>query len=423
MSESPAKPQGHVLDENWISSYEASPHFQDIWAQVQGSTLDWPEGVQKLDDKLYYQGKLVVPENLVHRVVKDFHIYNGHPGIKRMKQEIKHHFHFSPSAAIGTIVENMGKSCHICQACNPPNWKVAGPIESFPIPSRLMHHVSLDIFSMPPTEWQEENFDCILLSVDRLSGWITAVPTTKHGLTAERAAQLLLDRCWGPFGVPATVHSDQGPQFVGAWWRTICARLGVHQTFSQPHRPQANGRAERAGQQLLSYLRKLHSEEGLNWVEALPRALRLHHDQVGESGLSPYQIVFGRCRNLQGLPWTCEYECPDVHEFLDHVAMVDEKVAQGLQAIHAQEYARINAQRKAKCAFAVGAQVWVLKPATLSSQAKLQPRWKGPVTVVDRQGEATYVVQDAQGHTLQVHLDQLKPFVPPWEGSSSHSEE
>ncbi len=70
----------------------------------------------------------------------------------------------------------------------------------------------------------------------------------------------------------------------------MCVRLGIREAFSQAYHPQANGRAEVAGQQLIGLLRKLHAEEEINWVEALPRALLYLHDRVGEGGLSPYKI-------------------------------------------------------------------------------------------------------------------------------------
>ena len=187
-------------------------------------------------------------------------------------------------------------------SCNTPSLPKEGNLEHFPIPERAMHTVCLDVFAMPPTQWQGQAYDSILLCVDRLSGWIVACPTLKVGLTAEKAAQLLMERGWEPFGVPATIHSDQGPQFVGQWWRTMCARLGVQQTFSQPHRPRANGKAERAGQQLLSIIKKLHLELGINWAEALPRALKIYHDAAGPGGYSPHNILFGRETILQGIP-------------------------------------------------------------------------------------------------------------------------
>ena len=83
----------------------------------------------------------------------------------------------------------------------------------------------------------------------------------------------------------------------------MCARLGIRQAFSQAHRPQGNGKAEVAGRSLITLLRKLKVGEGANWVEALPRVLRLQHDMVGEAGLSPHEIVFGRERSLAGVPF------------------------------------------------------------------------------------------------------------------------
>ena len=85
-----------------------------------------------------------------------------------------------------------------------------------------------------------------------------------------------------------------GSQFVSGWFQTMCSQLGIQQTYSPPHRPRANGRAERAGQQLLSFLKRVHVEEGLNLVQALPRALRFHHYMVGERVVSPYNLMFGR---------------------------------------------------------------------------------------------------------------------------------
>ena len=181
----------------------------------------------------------------------------------------------------------MKQNCLTCQGCDKPYWQAKGPIECHPIPERVFTSVCLDVFAMPDVEWDDQKFDCILLCVDRLSGWIVAQPTLKLGLTAKKAAHLMLDSGWNIFGVPTTITTDMGAQFVGKWWRTLCARLGVRQAFSQAHRPQANGRAERAGQQLIELLKKLNVAEKINWVEALPRVLIQHQDVVGEAGLSP----------------------------------------------------------------------------------------------------------------------------------------
>ena len=250
----------------------------------------------------------------------------------------------------------------MCQKTEPPNWQVAQKIDMTPIPPKIFFSVSIDIFSLPPTEWEGREYDCVLLCVDRLSGWMVAKPSIKLGLTAERAAHLMLYDGWNLFGVPSIITSDQGPQFVGSWWKTMCRRLGIRQAFSQAHRPQANGRAEVAGRQLIMVLRKLHAEKAVNWVEALPHALRLLHDVSGPSGFTPYQIVFGRDRNLGGIPRRGSEKGEEAEDFFDRMRQLDREVAGVLDALHQKEKDRVNQDRRASHPYRVGQLVWVARP-------------------------------------------------------------
>ena len=86
---------------------------------------------------------------------------------------------------------------------------------------------------------------------------------------------------------PASVITcDKGSQFVSAWWQTLCSELGIRIAYSQVYHHRSNGRAERAGLQLMDRIRKLQVEEGVNWVEALPQVLDRLHDTPGEGGLA-----------------------------------------------------------------------------------------------------------------------------------------
>ena len=60
--------------------------------------------------------------------------------------------------------------------------------------------------------------------------------------------------------------------------------------YAQAYHHQANGRAERAGQEIMERARKLHTEFGISWVEALPQILDRLHDTPGDNDLSPYEI-------------------------------------------------------------------------------------------------------------------------------------
>ena len=405
-------PKEWVMSRDWTVDYPACPHWSELWSEAMTPNPAWPDGVQIAHGKLYLNGKLCVPTSLVADVLRDFHECNGHIGKHRMLKVLGHHFYFPDSSVLPSLVHEMKKTCLTCQATERPYWRIKGPIDHHPIPERFMTSVSIDIFSMPEVTWSGVSYDCLVLCIDRLSGWIVARPALKNGLTAKATAHLLLDAGWNIFGIPTTITSDQGPQFTGQWWRTLCARLGVRQAFSQAHRPQANGKAERAGQQVIELLKKLNGDEDINWVEALPRVLSQIHDMVGEAGLSPYQIVFGRERVGLGIPYRPERSCEDAENFLDRMSHIDGRVSYLLTRRHDARAAHLNSANKARTPFSPGDQVWLMKAKSLASSSKLEGRWAGPMDVLRRTSKSCYELRDHLGHLHPAHLDQMKPFIP-----------
>ncbi len=162
----------------------------------------------------------------------------------------------------------------------------------------------MDLFHLPSVKWEGETLDTLIVCVDRHSGWIVAIPSLNKRLTGEKVAKAMVKNQWRPFGVPSLILSDQGSQFVGSWWKTLCALLGIRHAVSQAYHHRANGRAERAGQQLFERLKRIQIEAKICWVEAMPQVLDRLHDTPGEGGLSPYQILFGRERPLAAIPYT-----------------------------------------------------------------------------------------------------------------------
>ena len=226
------------------------------------------------------------------------------------------------------------------------------------MPARLGESIALDIFNLPAVVRHGERFDCMVVAVDRLSGWTVAIPACRKGLQAKKVAEDMWERWWLPFGIPATVTSDQGPQFVGAWWRTLCAAMGVRQVYSQAYHHNANGRAEVGGKTLQQVLRRLYQEDHFNWVEALPRAVQLMHDLPGPSGLSPYEVVFGgRTRCLGGIPRQELKEAPDARDWLEQGRRIDAKVAEKLQTMQQKRADVPSEARKAKPTYTMGDKV------------------------------------------------------------------
>ena len=80
-----------------------------------------------------------------------------------------------------------------------------------PIPDRLMESVAMDIFSMPEVHIGKGFFHCVVLCVDRHSGYIVAVLARKKGLLAKEVAVIMICHWLTVFSVSRTICSDSGP--------------------------------------------------------------------------------------------------------------------------------------------------------------------------------------------------------------------
>ena len=188
----------------------------------------------------------------------------------------------------------------------------------------------------------------------------------------------------------------------------MCSRLGIRQAFSQAHHHQANGRAEVAGKVLQGTLQRLHAQGNINWVEALPRALRIHHDAFDPvMGMSPYQAVFGRNRNLAALPWTSDGESEDARQFFERMARIDTEVARLREEAHRQVTKRVNEHRNRRPPYRIGDYVFMLRPRSLGG-VKIKTWWLGPYEIVARIGQDSYQVKIPREGVVDVHATQLK---------------
>ena len=383
-----------------------------MWEVTQGDQEgEWPKDVKIYYGKMYLGEKLCVPDHLMLKVVKIQHEACGHIGVDRLREECHRRYVIPDPTVFNQCCYRVKRACATCAQCEPPTRQRHGKIAKYPIPPKIWESVSIDVFSMPETYYANQKWNAMIVCVDRHSGWIIALPTTKEGLTAEKAAKMLLTK-WLDMGggIPSVITSDQGSQFIGAWFQTLCACLGIRQAFSQAYRAQANGRAERAGRQIIDWMEKMNVHEGINWVESLPKVLQQYHDAVGESGFSPYEIIFGRFRSLGGPPYQPPIEAEDAKSFIERMKTVDEKVAEILNTKHEKMVERVNRSRKPRPSFAIGEKVWIYKPTKIGGH-RLEPRWWGPAIVEKRVGLASYEVT-WENKVQAVHVDDMKNYYP-----------
>ncbi len=276
-----------------------------------------------------------------------------------------------------------------------------------------MSSVAIDLFTLPETTCEGLTYNTLAVCVDRHSGWTVAVPIETSGpngkgVTGEQVAKLMLRHQWRPFGIPSVVTSDRGAHFISSWWQTLCGCLGIRVAYAQAYHHQANGRAERAGQEIMERARKLHTEFGISWVEALPQILDRFHDTPGDTGLTPYEILFGRERPLAGRPYRPPRFADDAKAFVERLADIDKKVAEILNTRNQKDTERLNRSRKAFPRLKVGQRVWVRRPE--GSGNKLDTRWIGPGKVVEQKGASSYKVEVDEGRFMEAPVGHLKAY-------------
>ena len=372
----------------------------------------WPKGLTEEDGKLYRNGKLLVPESRVLELCEAWHHHMLHPGVKKQALDMQRRFEID-HIVLYTAIKKVRKGCSVCQACNPDNRNVKGESQWTPVPDQPMESVAMDVFSMPEVHIGKETFDCVVLCVDRHSGYVVAVPAHKKGLLAKEVAVMMIRHWLTVFDIPRTICSDRGPQFTGGWFKAMCSLMGIRHAKSVAYLSRSNGSAEVAGRQLFEKLRKIHiTNPRRNWFEEMWPALKAHHDTPTPGGLSPHQILFGRDPLDRGLPLSGDGMAMDAKEFFARQEQTARDIRQQLEKEHAERQKSAPSSTAQK--FRVGDPVWVIRPRPMGTHRT--KTWFTPGEVVRRIGEDTYRIKVGHGQFRERHESQLRVREPDLRG-------
>ena len=100
----------------------------------------------------------------------------------------------------------------------------------------------------------QKGYDSIWVVVDMLTKSAHFIPVNTRYST-KKYAELYLERILCLHGVPKTIISDLGTQFVARFWEQLRASLGTYLIRSSAYHPQTNGQMERINKILEDMLR------------------------------------------------------------------------------------------------------------------------------------------------------------------------
>ena len=80
----------NVLDMDWGAEYDNFPKWSNAWKEInlaQQGGKAWPKGFQIAQNRLIFEGKWCVPDNLTGKILRAHHGQTGHAGGERLLKE------------------------------------------------------------------------------------------------------------------------------------------------------------------------------------------------------------------------------------------------------------------------------------------------------------------------------------------------
>ena len=215
-----------IVSEGTLANITLTPTLRDRIVEAQKNNAGMEKIRQRLMENdpraacfhqdgegvLWFNNRLVVPKDLELRkqILEEAHLsrYSIHPGSNKMYQDLKLRFWWT---RMKREIARYVSECDTCQRVKASHLRSAGPLQPLSIPSWKWEDISMDfIVGLPKTS---KGYDSIWVIVDRLTKSAHFLPVkTTH--TAKQYAQLYMDRIVSLHGIPKTIISDRGTQFI-----------------------------------------------------------------------------------------------------------------------------------------------------------------------------------------------------------------
>ena len=160
----------------------------------------------------------------------------SHAGARAMRRLICGRFVWP---GMSKDIRQWTRSCLSCQRAKVTT-HVRGSVELLPMPSSQFESLHVDLVGTLPIS---QGFRYLLTVFDRFTRWPEAIPVVD--ISTETCAGAFLTNWVAIFGVPATLTSDRGRQFVSELWKKTATLLGASTNTTTAYHPQANGLVER----------------------------------------------------------------------------------------------------------------------------------------------------------------------------------
>ena len=363
---------------------------------------EWSES----DGLLTFCGKIYVPndKHLRRQIVAQHHdsTVAGHAGRWKTLELVSRNYWWPQmSRYVGIYV----CTCDLCNRTKVQRRKPQRELHPIETPNRRWEKISVDFVVELP---DAHSYDAIMNVVDYATKWAHFLPTHTT-VSAEGAAWLYFRDIWKHHGLPETVLSDRGSQFVAGFTRELYRLLRIELASSTAYHPQTDGQTERVNQEMEQFLRLFVNERQDDWDELLPLAEFSYNNHIHSSTQqTPFMADTGRNPRMGFEPKEVRSASESADEFRDDMERGLEEAKAALTKAKAEYAQYYNRRRVPAPELNPGDLVWLEAEdiATTRPSAKLSHKRLGPYPIEAKVGHGAYRL------TLPPQLRKLHPVFP-----------
>jgi hypothetical protein len=191
---------------------------------------------------LWFKERLVVPrrEALKKKILDEALMsrYSIHPGSTKMYHDLRQQFWWT---RMKREAAHYVSECDTYQKVKADFMKPGRLLQPLSILDWKWDDISMDyIVGLP---MMARKFDSIWVIMDRLSKSTHFIPVNTN-YKVQKYAEIYIAHVLCVHGVPKTIISDQGSQFVARFWEQLHASLGTRLIHSSAYHPKTDGQTE-----------------------------------------------------------------------------------------------------------------------------------------------------------------------------------
>ena len=125
------------------------------------------------------------------------------------------------------------KGCDVCLVSKAVRYKPYGDFQSLPVSTHQWNNILMAFVTGLPisTNWKKDNYDSILVIINRLIMMIYYNPV-KITINAPGLAKIIIDLIIRHYGLPDSIMTDRGFLIISKFWSLLCSFFDIKRKLS-----------------------------------------------------------------------------------------------------------------------------------------------------------------------------------------------